>query len=78
MCVRLAACRGLLRPHRALNVEVPDTLLGALVLIERRRRHYNAARPHSALGYRPPAPETVLPWPSGYATLYPEVVVGLR
>lgn len=60
-----------------LNVEVFDTLLEARVLIERWRRHYNAARPHSALGYRPPAPETVLPWPSGYATLYPEVAVGL-
>jgi len=31
------------------------------VLIERWRRHYNTLRPHSALGYRPPAPETILP-----------------
>jgi len=34
-----------------------DTLLEAKVLIERWRRHYNTARPHSSLGYRPPAPE---------------------
>ncbi|MCP4316676.1 MAG: transposase, partial [Hyphomicrobiales bacterium] len=25
------------------------------------RKHYNTKRPHSALGYRPPAPETILP-----------------
>ncbi len=40
-----------------LEREVFDTLLEAKVLIERWRRHYNTVRPHSALGYRPPAPE---------------------
>ena len=35
-----------------------DTLKEAKVLIERWRTHYNTARPHSSLGYRPPAPET--------------------
>ena len=34
-----------------------DTLLEAKVLVERWRRHDNTARPHSSLGYRPPAPE---------------------
>ena len=29
------------------------------VLIEQWRRHYNTIRPHSSLGYRPPAPETI-------------------
>jgi hypothetical protein len=29
------------------------------VLIEQWRNHYNTIRPHSALGYRPPAPETI-------------------
>ncbi len=24
-------------------------------------RHYNAVRPHSSLGYRPPAPEAIAP-----------------
>ncbi|MDJ0820934.1 MAG: integrase core domain-containing protein [Paracoccaceae bacterium] len=24
-------------------------------------KHYNTKRPHSALGYRPPAPETIVP-----------------
>ncbi len=27
----------------------------------RRRQEYNQVRPHSALGYRPPAPETRMP-----------------
>ena len=31
----------------------------AKILIERWRREYNTVRPHSALDYRPPAPETV-------------------
>ncbi len=29
-------------------------------MIEAWRRHYNAQRPHSSLGYRPPTPEVVL------------------
>ncbi|MBO6899154.1 MAG: transposase, partial [Shimia sp.] len=33
----------------------------AQILIEQWRKHYNTKRPHSALGYRPPAPETVAP-----------------
>jgi len=41
--------------------EVFDTLLEAKVLIARWRRHYTTKRPHSALDYRPPAPETILP-----------------
>ena len=36
-----------------------DTLKEARVLIERWRIHYNAVRPHSSLGYRPPAPEAI-------------------
>ena len=54
-----------------LNGEIFYTLKEAWVLIESWRRHYNAARPHGSLGYRPPAPETVvLPsWPPGSATL---------
>ena len=27
----------------------------------KRLQHYNTKRPHSALGYRPPAPETIVP-----------------
>jgi len=44
-----------------LNAEVFYSLRKAQILIERWRRHYNTIRPHSSLGYRPPAPETVVP-----------------
>lgn len=39
-----------------LNGEIFDTLIEAQVLTERWRQEYNRFRPHSALGYRPPAP----------------------
>jgi len=45
-----------------LNLEIFDTLLESRVLIERWRQEYNRIRPHSSLGYRPPAPETFEPW----------------
>jgi len=44
-----------------LNAEIFDTLLEARVLVERWRQDYNRVRPHSSLGYRPPAPEAILP-----------------
>jgi putative transposase len=47
-----------------LNGEIFYTLREAQVLIEWWRRHYNRLRPHSSLGYRPPAPQAVLPAPS--------------
>jgi transposase InsO family protein len=43
-----------------LNREVFATLTEAKVLIEQWRREYNQLRPHSALGYQPPAPEAIL------------------
>ena len=53
-----------------LNMEMFYTMKEAKVLIERWRQDYNTIRPHSSLGYRPPAPETVLPNPDvpPYAT----------
>ena len=44
-----------------LNGEIFFTLTEAKVLIERWRREYNTVRPHSSLGYRPPAPEAIIP-----------------
>ncbi len=44
-----------------LNREVFYTLTEAKVLIEQWRREYNQIRPHSSLGYRPPAPEAIIP-----------------
>ena len=40
-----------------LNREIFTTLTEAKVLIEQWRREYNQVRPHSARGYKPPAPE---------------------
>jgi putative transposase len=44
-----------------LNGEIFDTLIEARVITERWRKEYNHTRPHSSLGYRPPAPETTFP-----------------
>jgi putative transposase len=54
-----------------LNGEIFYTLKEAQILIERWRREYNTVRPHSALGYRPPAPEAiqVMPRDPGSAML---------
>ena len=41
-----------------LNREVFYTLEEAKILIENWRREYNTIRPHSSLGYKPPAPQT--------------------
>ena len=42
-----------------LNREIFETLQEAKVLIEGWRQEYNTFRPHSSLGYKPPAPETI-------------------
>ena len=50
----------------ALEREVREifyTLTETKILIERWRREYNTVRPHSALGYRPPAPGAISPAP---------------
>jgi transposase InsO family protein len=44
-----------------LDGEIFYSLKEAQVLIERWRHHYNTVRPHSALGYRPPAPQAIVP-----------------
>jgi transposase InsO family protein len=43
-----------------LNREIFTTLEEAKVLIEQWRREYNQVRPHSSLGYRPPAPDAIM------------------
>ena len=47
--------------NELLNIEIFDTLLEAKVLTENWRQEYNQIRPHSSLGYQPPAPETTEP-----------------
>jgi len=46
-----------------LKGELFYSLKEAQVLIEKWRVHYNTKRPHSSLGYKPPAPETFTPKP---------------
>ena len=43
-----------------LNREIFTTLAEARILIEGWRKGYNQERPHSALNYRPPAPEAIM------------------
>ena len=47
-----------------LNGEIFYSLKEAQVVIEKWRDHYNTKRPHSSLGYRPPAPLTIVPNPT--------------
>jgi putative transposase len=44
-----------------LNGEIFYSLREAQIVIEQWRQHYNTRRPHSSLGYRPPAPEVIMP-----------------
>ncbi len=49
--------------HELLNGEIFYSLREAQIVIESWRHHYNTKRPHSSLGYRPPAPQ-VVQWPA--------------
>jgi transposase InsO family protein len=54
-----------------LNGEIFFTLKEAQVMVARWRRDYNTIRPHSSLGYKPPAPETIqLPPFAGFTPPY--------
>ena len=51
-------------PAAAMNSSTVSffyTLREAQLLIEKWRRHHNTVMPHSVLGYRPQAPETIVP-----------------
>jgi putative transposase len=43
--------------------EIFYSLAEARIVIEAWRSHFNTKRPHSSLGYRPPAPQ-VVQWPA--------------
>ncbi len=60
-----------------LDREIFYTLQEAKVLIERWRQHYNRFRPHSSLGYRPPAPEAIEIGPPGAGSFTPDLAQGL-
>jgi putative transposase len=57
-----------------LKGEIFYTLKEAKIVIESWRRHYNTARPHSSLGYKPPAPEAVL-WPAAQSRPAPPAML---
>jgi transposase InsO family protein len=44
-----------------LNGEIFYTLKEAQIIIEKWRVHYNTVRPHSSLGYKPPAQKSIVP-----------------
>jgi putative transposase len=52
-----------------LNGEIFYSLKEAQILTERWRVEYNTERPHSALGYRPPAPPAILPKQPGHGDM---------
>jgi putative transposase len=60
-----------------LNGEIFTTLREAQIIIEEWRRHYNRVRPHSSLGYKPPAPEAVA-WPASPAVESAPPAIALR
>jgi transposase InsO family protein len=45
-----------------LNGEIFYSLKEGQIVMEQWRKHYNTIRPHSSLGYRPPAPQTMNPF----------------
>ena len=52
-----------------LNGEIFYSLKEAQILTERWRVEYNTERPHSALGYKPPAPQAILPKQQGHGDM---------
>jgi transposase InsO family protein len=60
--------------NELLNGEIFTTLFEAKVLIEEWRKEYNHVRPHSALGYKPPAPEAIMPQRNYGQTLTQQLV----
>jgi putative transposase len=58
-----------------LNGEIFYSLREAQIVIEKWRVEYNTKRPHSALGYRPPAPAAYTPGVPPRSSSQPEAVM---
>ena len=58
-----------------LNGEIFYSLKEAQIVIEKWRVQYNTLRPHSALGYRPPAPAAGNPYPPPRTVPQPRAVM---
>jgi len=56
-----------------LDGEIFYTLKEAKVLVERWRQHYNRVRPHSSLGYLPPAPDARMLSPATLRSAGPNI-----
>ena len=56
-----------------LDGEIFYTIKQAQIVIEAWRHHYNTVRPHSSLGYNPPAPEAIS-WPPSQSGSTPPLV----
>jgi transposase InsO family protein len=54
-----------------LDGELFYSLREAQIVIESWRRHFNTVRPHGSLGYRPPAPEVLVPRPPAWPAAPP-------
>ena len=62
---QIAGSRGAAKPgDELLDREIFYSLREEQVLIEMWSKHYNMVRPHNTLGYRPPAPVTIVVQPS--------------
>src|SRR5246127_3376988 len=63
-----------------LNGEIFYSLREAQIVIESWRRHYNTIRPHASIGYKPPAPEVLVPafaaWPAALRRAPPPAPAG--
>ena len=58
-----------------LNGEIFYSLKEAQIVIQGWRKEYNTVRPHSALGYRPPAPGACNPFPPPKLVSQPQAVM---
>jgi transposase InsO family protein len=64
-----------------LDGEIFYSLREAQVIVESWRRHYNTVRPHSSIGWKPPAPEVFVPafaaWPAAQPRPAPPAMLTL-
>jgi len=56
--------------NKVIDSEIFYSLQDVKVLIEQHRRHYNAIRTLSALGFRSQAPHTLMPFQGAFALHY--------
>ena len=70
-CPATKICRGV----SSILLPIFYSLQEAQIVIEKWRVQYNTLRPHSALGYRPPAPAAGNPYPPPRTVPQPRAVM---